>query len=137
MAWHTTTDVDDFDAATRDHLVADRARHTLHLTISEVVRRRGAGAFGPVPPWFGWHRAADGRLDAVFVHTAPHPLVLTEAPPKRSTSSSPCSPPIPPGARRASTPRTPPPRPSQRPGTRAPAPRSASASATASTASVP
>ena len=82
MAWHTTTDVDDFDAATRDHLVADRARHTLHLTISEVVRRRGAGAFGPVPPWFGWHRAADGRLDAVFVHTAPHPLVLTEAPPE-------------------------------------------------------
>jgi GNAT superfamily N-acetyltransferase len=81
MAWHTTTDLGEFDAATLDHLVADRARHTLHLTTPEVLRRRGASAYGPVPPWFGWHSADEGRIDAVFVHTPPHPLILTDASP--------------------------------------------------------
>jgi GNAT superfamily N-acetyltransferase len=89
MAWHTTNDLDEFDATTAGYLAADRGRHTLLLTVPQVLRRRGMDAYGDVPPMLGWHQTPDGGVDAVFLQTPPHPLVLSELPPGAAESVEP------------------------------------------------
>jgi ribosomal protein S18 acetylase RimI-like enzyme len=80
MAWHITSDLDEFDAAAGGFLAADPTRNTLLISIPAALRARGLDAFGPLPPRFGWFQAPGGRVEAAFVHTPPHPLQLSGLP---------------------------------------------------------
>jgi predicted GNAT family acetyltransferase len=83
MPWHTTQSLDEFEAATGTFLAADAVRNTILLTIPTALRHRGLHAFGDAPPVFGWFPTSDGQVDAVdavFVHTPPHPVLLSGLP---------------------------------------------------------
>jgi predicted GNAT family acetyltransferase len=49
-----------------------------------VLRRRGLNAYGDAPPLFGWFLPSefDDHVGAVFVHTPPYPVLLSELPPE-------------------------------------------------------
>ena len=74
--WHLTENVDDFLARAGDFLRSRPALHTLPLTVTETLRRRGADAYGVEAPIFGrLERAAEVR--ATFFRTPPRRLNLT------------------------------------------------------------
>jgi GNAT superfamily N-acetyltransferase len=88
MGWRTTGDVAEFLAAAGDYLRRERARNTVPLTVSEQIRVNPA-KYAPSPsagpgdaaaPLFGWWTGSDGKVDGAFLHTLPHPLLLTAVP---------------------------------------------------------
>ena len=101
MGWQTTSDVAGFLAVAGDFLRAERARHTVMLSVTESLRanrpasqpRHGAGAAADPDrsPVFGWWADnADNADDAdngetphvtgAFMHTPPFPLLVTAVP---------------------------------------------------------
>lgn len=74
--WHLTEDVDGFLAGAGDFLYSRPALHTLLLTVTEVLRARGAGAYGAEAPVFGRLEEA-GDVSAAFFRTPPRRLNLT------------------------------------------------------------
>jgi len=89
MSWHITSDPHAFDAAAGAFLAAEPTRNTVLISVPSMLRHNGPGTFGPEPPGLGWFEtdAADGAEDeragaiqAVFVHTPPHPLLLSPLP---------------------------------------------------------
>jgi predicted GNAT family acetyltransferase len=80
MAWELTTDIADFDEATRAFLAAEPTRNTLLLSIPAVLRDRGPLAFADQPPRFGWLEDADGMVVAALVQTPPYAIVLSPLP---------------------------------------------------------
>ena len=96
MGWQTTSDVAGFLAVAGDFLRAERARHTVMLSVTESMRanqpRHGAGpgtgtaADPDKSPLFGWwtDRCPDNRetspVMGAFMHTPPFPLLLTAVP---------------------------------------------------------
>jgi hypothetical protein len=103
MGWRTTGDVAAFLAAAGDYLRRDRVRNTVPLTVTEQLRAaaaeyapsRAAGPAarpGPLPdpaaaPLFGWRTAPAGEVAGAFLHTPPHPLLLTAVSAPRSASA--------------------------------------------------
>jgi len=91
MGWRATSDVAGFLAVAGDFLRAERARHTVMLSVTESLRanqpRHGAGAAADPDrsPVFGWwaDNADSGETPHVtgaFMHTPPFPLLVTAVP---------------------------------------------------------
>ncbi|MER7186896.1 GNAT family N-acetyltransferase [Streptomyces hyaluromycini] len=75
--WHFTPDVDEFLAHTQDFLHSRPDLYTIHLTVTEQLRRRGPHAYGDQPPFFGHLTRGDGSVGAVLLHTPPYALNVT------------------------------------------------------------
>ena len=80
MTWTLTEDVVEYLAAAGDFLRSRAAENTVILTATEAIRARGATAFGPDDPLFGWWAAPGGPVTAAFMHTPPYGLALTTMP---------------------------------------------------------
>ncbi len=90
MGWRTTGDVAGFLAVAGECLWHERARNTVILTVSEQLRvnpaRYSPRDAGISPdrdrrPLFGWWTDQSDIVGGVFLHTPPHPLLLTAIPP--------------------------------------------------------
>ncbi|MFJ4988860.1 GNAT family N-acetyltransferase [Streptomyces sp. NPDC088732] len=75
--WQLTEDVDGFLAGAGDFLHSRPALHTLLLTVTEVLRARGAASNGAQAPVFG-SLEHGGDVAAAFFRTPPRRLNLTE-----------------------------------------------------------
>ncbi|MEU4166454.1 GNAT family N-acetyltransferase [Streptomyces sp. NPDC026665] len=75
-AWQLTHDLDAFLARAGDFLRSRPARHTVALTVTEALRRRGMGEYGKDVPVFG-ALERDGEVRAAFFRTPPYRLNLT------------------------------------------------------------
>jgi GNAT superfamily N-acetyltransferase len=90
MGWRTTGDVAEFLAVAGEYLRRERARNTVILTVSEQMRVnpslyggsvQAGGRPGPAPgPLLGWWTDGAGAVGGAFLHTPPHPLLLTAVP---------------------------------------------------------
>jgi predicted GNAT family acetyltransferase len=78
MAWQLTDDLDTFAAAAGGFLRSRPAAHTVMLTAAELLRAKGATAYGDAVPRFGWRNGPDGAVVAAFLHTPPYPVLLTD-----------------------------------------------------------
>ncbi|MER6712437.1 GNAT family N-acetyltransferase [Streptomyces sp. NPDC006386] len=74
--WHFTRDLDDFLARADAFLRSRPALHTVPLTVTETLRRRGPLVYGDEPPEFGVLER-DGAARAALFRTPPHWLNLT------------------------------------------------------------
>jgi GNAT superfamily N-acetyltransferase len=89
MGWRTTDDVAEFIAVAGEYLWRERARNTVILTVSEQLRVNPA-SFRPASdaaatgqasrPLLGWWADQAGAIGGAFLHTPPHPLLLTAVP---------------------------------------------------------
>jgi predicted GNAT family acetyltransferase len=86
MGWVTTDRVDDFLRVADEHLLARPAENTVLLTTAETLRARGPAAYGPEAALFGWWELPGGAVRGAFLHTPPHPLVLTRLPPEAAAA---------------------------------------------------
>lgn len=83
MTWTLTSDVEDYLGAAGDFLRERPAANSVPLTVAEMMRARGAGAFGEEPPVFGWWSASGVGLEGVagaVSWTPPYPVLLTAMP---------------------------------------------------------
>src|SRR5260370_32032747 len=80
MGWFTTQDLAEYLAAAGDFMRSRPAENTVPLTVTEVLRVRGAGAFGDAAPLFGWWRDGEGAVQSAFLVTPPYPLLLSSPP---------------------------------------------------------
>jgi GNAT superfamily N-acetyltransferase len=88
MGWRTTGDVTEFLAAAGDYLRRERARNTVALTVAEQIRlnpgrhapSHDGGSGEAAAPLFGWWTAPGGEVAGAFLHTPPHPLLITAVP---------------------------------------------------------
>jgi len=78
MAWQLTEDLETFLTAADGFLRARPAANTIMLTAAELLRAKGAAAYGDVTPLFGWRADPRGAVTAAFLHTPPYPVVLTD-----------------------------------------------------------
>ena len=83
MGWRTTGDVAEFLAAAGEYLWRERARNTVILTVSEQLRVNPALYSGHPSdePLLGWWTDQAGAVDGAFLHTPPHPVLLTSVQP--------------------------------------------------------
>ncbi|MEW1774284.1 GNAT family N-acetyltransferase [Streptomyces sp. NPDC086777] len=75
--WNFTGDVDEFLPRARDFLHSRPDLHTVHLTVTAQLRRRGPRAYGGDPPFLGVLTRGDGSVAATLLHTPPYPLNVT------------------------------------------------------------
>jgi len=92
MGWRTTGDVAEFLGVAGGYLRQERARNTVLLTVTEQLRVNAvpkpappaatqATAADPAGmPLFGWWTGLDDEVGGAFMHTPPHPLLLTAVP---------------------------------------------------------
>jgi ribosomal protein S18 acetylase RimI-like enzyme len=80
MPWQLTDSLDEFSRAVAAHLRADPVRQTVPLSLLASLHQVGPSAFGDSPPFFGWHRRADGTVDGAVLQTPPFALLLASAP---------------------------------------------------------
>jgi GNAT superfamily N-acetyltransferase len=78
MAWQLTGDLETFLTAAGGFLRARAAANTIMLTAAELIRAKGAAAYGNASPLFGWRADPEGTVAAAFLHTPPFPVVLTD-----------------------------------------------------------
>ncbi len=81
MAWFTTDDLTEYLATAGGFLRSRPVENTVPLTVLEVLRARGAAAFGDAAPLFGWWRRA-GDVSGAFLLTPPYPVALSPTPPE-------------------------------------------------------
>jgi RimJ/RimL family protein N-acetyltransferase len=74
--WQLTYDLDAFLGRAGDFLGSRPARHTVALTVTDGLRRRGTDRFGESAPLFG-ALERDGAVGAAFFRTPPYRLNLT------------------------------------------------------------
>ncbi|PTM99284.1 GNAT family N-acetyltransferase [Streptomyces sp. VMFN-G11Ma] len=74
--WHLTEDLDGFLDRAGDFLRSRPALHTIPLTVTESLRKRGVDAYGTEAPLFGWLER-EGDVHAALFRTPPRRLVLT------------------------------------------------------------
>lgn len=74
--WQLTYDLDAFLGRAGDFLRSRPARHTVALTVTDGLRRRGTDRFGESAPLFG-ALERDGAVGAAFFRTPPYRLNLT------------------------------------------------------------
>lgn len=80
MSWQLTEAVDEFLAEAGEFLHVERARNTVILTVTEMVRV-GGGTTSAVAPLLGWWRAGHGdAVSGVFMHTPQFPVMLSAMP---------------------------------------------------------
>jgi hypothetical protein len=79
MAWHVTSDIDEFENAAGDFLLADPVRNTVLLTVTASLKSSGADAYGDAPPYFGWYDD-DSGIQGAFLRTPPRPALVSDAP---------------------------------------------------------
>ncbi|MFD6491354.1 GNAT family N-acetyltransferase [Streptomyces sp. NPDC060188] len=75
-AWQLTRDLDAFLARAGDFLRAGPVRHTVPLTVTDALGRRGMDGYGDEPPLFGVLER-DGAVRGTFFRTPPYRLNLT------------------------------------------------------------
>ncbi|MCQ9709933.1 GNAT family N-acetyltransferase [Streptomyces sp. BSP1] len=74
--WRLTGSLEEFLTAGGAYLRSRPALHTVALTVSDALGRRGLDLYGDEPPRFGW-RAVSGEVSAVLLWTPPHvPMVV-------------------------------------------------------------
>src|SRR2546430_13677993 len=78
MAWQLTEDLETFLTTAGSFLRARAAANTIMLTATELLRAKGAEAYGDATPLFGWLAGPGGAVAAAFMHTPPFPGVLTD-----------------------------------------------------------
>jgi GNAT superfamily N-acetyltransferase len=78
MAWQLTEDLETFITTAGSFLRARAAANTIMLTATELLRAKGAEAYGDATPLFGWLAGPGGAVAAAFMHTPPFPGVLTD-----------------------------------------------------------
>jgi GNAT superfamily N-acetyltransferase len=96
MGWRTSGDVAAFLAAAGEYLRRERARNTVLLTVAEQLTVNPATytpaqdlppvADPATAPLFGWQTDPAGDVGGAFLHTPPHPLLLTAVPPLAAES---------------------------------------------------
>jgi RimJ/RimL family protein N-acetyltransferase len=86
--WHLTEDLDDFLARAGDFLRSRPALHTVPLTVTDALHRRGLHLYGDEPPLFGALEAADGTVRAALLHTPPYAVHLTPLTPQQADALS-------------------------------------------------
>ncbi|MFF8972290.1 GNAT family N-acetyltransferase [Streptomyces sp. NPDC014995] len=74
--WHLTHDLDAFLARAGAFLASEPALHTVPLTVTDGLRRRGPHAYGEEDPVFGT-LGRDGEVRAVFFRTPPYRVNIT------------------------------------------------------------
>ncbi|MEU6274982.1 GNAT family N-acetyltransferase [Streptomyces populi] len=74
--WQLTHDLDAFLARAGDFLRSRPAQHTVALTVTDGLRRRGTGLYGEGAPVFGVLEQ-DGAVRAAFFRTPPYRLNVT------------------------------------------------------------
>jgi hypothetical protein len=80
MPWHTTTDLDQFDAHAGDFLRARPVENTLLLTAMDYIRTQGSHAYGDHDPIYGWWESPSAAVLGAFLRTPPYPALLTGVP---------------------------------------------------------
>lgn len=80
MSWSVTTNLEEYLAAVGEFLLADPAENTVPLSVTETLRAQGTDVYGDAPAHFGWWRSDAGAVCGVFLHTHPHPLLLSAMP---------------------------------------------------------
>ncbi|MGW0766689.1 GNAT family N-acetyltransferase [Streptomyces sp. NPDC002676] len=81
-SWRLTEDLDDFLSRAGEFLRSRPALHTVPLTVTDALRRRGLHAYGDRAPLFGTLGEAEGGVRAVLLHTPPHRAYLTRLTPE-------------------------------------------------------
>jgi predicted GNAT family acetyltransferase len=81
--WHLTRDLDTFLTRAGTFLHSQPGLHTLPLTVTENLRRRGPHIYGDGAPEFGMLEQ-DGAVRATFFRTPPHRLNLTVLTPEEA-----------------------------------------------------
>ncbi|MDV9173877.1 GNAT family N-acetyltransferase [Streptomyces sp. W16] len=79
-SWHITADLDQFLGLAGDFLQSRPAPHTLQLTVTDALRRRGTHIYGDGDPQFGVLEH-DGTVTATFFRTPPGRLMPTRLTP--------------------------------------------------------
>ena len=79
MTWRTTSDLDEFIAATHDLLHSDVAGNTIILTTLENLAVRGPHTYSDEAPRYGWW-SMDGIVTGAYLQTPPFPVLLTDLP---------------------------------------------------------
>ncbi|WP_435229273.1 GNAT family N-acetyltransferase [Streptomyces sp. Tue6028] len=74
--WQVTHDLDGFLGQAGDFLRSEPALHTVALSVTAALRRRGDQAFGQEAPVFGFLER-EGAVRAAFFRTPPYGLSLT------------------------------------------------------------
>jgi RimJ/RimL family protein N-acetyltransferase len=82
--WHLTEDLDDFLARAGGFLRSRPALHTVPLTVTDALRRRGLHLYGAEAPLFGLLAGDDGTVCAALFHTPPHALNITPVTPRQA-----------------------------------------------------
>jgi predicted GNAT family acetyltransferase len=80
MTWTLSENLHDYVAIAGGFLRSRPVQNTIQLDAAEIVRARGASAFGEVTPLFGWWRSSGGEIIAAVLHTPPYPVLLTRLP---------------------------------------------------------
>lgn len=74
--WRLSGSLEEFLAVAGVYLRSRPALHTVALTVSDALGRRGLDLYGDEPPRFGW-RAVSGEVSAVLLWTPPFvPMVV-------------------------------------------------------------
>ncbi|MCX4762957.1 GNAT family N-acetyltransferase [Streptomyces sp. NBC_01275] len=81
--WHLTHDLDAFLHRAGDFLASRPALHTVPLTVTDALRRRGLDAYGEEAPVFGALETG-GEIRAAFLWTPPYKLYLTPLDPEQA-----------------------------------------------------
>jgi len=77
MPWHTTTDLDEFDAHAGDFLRARPTENTLLLTAMDYVKTQGSHAYGNNDPMYGWWESPDATVLGAYLCTPPYPVLVS------------------------------------------------------------
>jgi hypothetical protein len=86
MAWFLSDSLAEYSAAAGGMLRTHPGQNTILLGAAETLRARGAAAFGPTGPLFGWWQGPDGQVTAAFLHTPPFPVALTSMAPEQAVT---------------------------------------------------
>ncbi|MGW2417917.1 GNAT family N-acetyltransferase [Streptomyces sp. NPDC001709] len=80
--WHLTEDLDDFLSRAGGFLRSRPALHTVPLTVTDALRRRGLHAYSAEAPLFGV--LDDGTVRAALLHTPPFPVHVSALAPREA-----------------------------------------------------
>ncbi|TPQ19129.1 GNAT family N-acetyltransferase [Streptomyces sporangiiformans] len=75
--WRFTHDLGAFLDRAGHFLRSEPALHTVPLTVTDALRRRGTRAYGEEAPYFAWLTDTEGAVCATALRTPPHRLHLT------------------------------------------------------------
>ncbi|MFI7358777.1 GNAT family N-acetyltransferase [Streptomyces avidinii] len=80
MTWTFTTDLAAYMSAAGPAVAARPVSHTMMLTVTDALLRRGTGAYGDRTPFFGWWTGPDGAVAGGLLCTPPFPVLLAVLP---------------------------------------------------------